>query len=126
MNEHLSSTDVDGVHPTALIDPGATLGEGVSVGPYSIVGPGVTIGAGSRIGPHVFIEREVTIGADCRIHKGAVVGTDPQDLKYEGEATRLVIGDRTVIGAGSVVTRDVPSGVFAAGNPCRVLREIEG
>lgn len=122
MNEQFSSSEAGGVHPTALIDPGATLGEGVTVGPYSIIGPGVTIGAGSRIGPHVLIEREVTIGADCRIHKGAVVGTDPQDLKYEGEATRLVIGDRTVIREYATLNRGTTAlGHTTVGSDCLLM-----
>jgi UDP-N-acetylglucosamine acyltransferase len=69
----------------------------VVVGPYSIVGPGVRVGARTRIGPHVLIERDTEVGEDCRISHGAVLGTDPQDLKYAGEPTRLVVGDRTTI-----------------------------
>ena len=85
------------VHPTALIDPSAELAPGVVVGPYSIVGPGVRVGARTRIGSHVLIERDTTVGEECTIHQGAVLGTDPQDLKYMGEPTVLVVGDRTVI-----------------------------
>ena len=85
------------IHPTAILDPDAELGQGVVVGPWSIVGPGVSIGDGTRIGPHVLIERDTTVGADCRLHQGAVLGSDPQDLKFRGEETVLVVGDRTVI-----------------------------
>jgi UDP-N-acetylglucosamine acyltransferase len=85
------------IHATALVDPDVELGPGVVVGPYSILGPGVRVGAGTQIGAHVLIERDTVLGEDCRIFKGAVLGTDPQDLKYQGEPTNLVVGDRTVI-----------------------------
>jgi UDP-N-acetylglucosamine acyltransferase len=85
------------IHPSAIVDPKAELGEGVEVGPWSIVGPRVQIGDGTRIGAHVLVERDTTVGADCHLHQGAVLGTDPQDLKYRGEETVLSVGDRTVI-----------------------------
>lgn len=85
------------VHATAIVDPGARLGEDVSVGPFSIIGPGVSVGTGTTIASHVLVERDTTIGEQCQIAKGAVLGSDPQDLKYEGEASHLYVGDRTVI-----------------------------
>ena len=85
------------VHTTAVIDDSAVLGAGVVVEPYAVIGPNVTIGARTRVGAHVVIERDTAIGEDCRVHSGAVLGGDPQDLKYAGEASRLVVGDRTVI-----------------------------
>jgi UDP-N-acetylglucosamine acyltransferase len=85
------------VHPAAIIDPDVELGDGVEVGPYAIIGPNVHIGAGTKVGPHVVIERDTRLGRDCRVHAGAVLGGDPQDLKYGGEAALLVVGDRTVI-----------------------------
>jgi UDP-N-acetylglucosamine acyltransferase len=85
------------VHPTAVIDASVELGADVVIGPYAVVGPNVTIGAGTRLGPHVLVERDTVIGERCEIHKGAVLGSDPQDLKYAGEPTQLIVGDRTVI-----------------------------
>lgn len=85
------------VHATAVLDDTVELGEGVEIGPYAVVGPNVVIGAGTRIGPHVVIERDTHIGRECGIHAGAVVGGDPQDLKYSGEPALLIIGDRTVV-----------------------------
>ena len=85
------------IHETAIVDPSAELGSGVTVGPWAIVGPRVTVGSGTVIGPSVLIERDRTVGTECRISKGAVLGTDPQDLKYSGERTFLTVGDRTVI-----------------------------
>jgi len=85
------------IHPTALVDPAAELAADVAVGPYAIVGAGVTVGAGTQIGPHAVIEGPTTIGCDNRIHAHACLGGAPQDMKYRGEPTALVIGDRNTI-----------------------------
>lgn len=85
------------IHATAIVDESAELAEGVTVGPYTVIGPRVRVGAGTEIGPHVLIGRDTTVGQGCVIHKGAVLGTDPQDLKYRDEPTTLDVGDRTVI-----------------------------
>jgi len=85
------------VHPTAIVDPRAVIGEGVEVGPYSVIGPDVRIGPHTRIGAHCVIEGVTAIGADCQLFTGAVVGSIPQDLKYAGEKSELVIGDRNRI-----------------------------
>lgn len=85
------------IHPTAVIDASAELGEEVTVGAYVVIGPNVRIGAGTIVGPHVNIVCDTTIGAGCAIHHGAAVGGDPQDLKYAGEPTELGIGDRTIV-----------------------------
>lgn len=88
------STDV---HPTAIVSKRASLAGGVAVGPYSVIGDDVEVGAGTRIASHVVIEGPTSIGADNRIYQFASVGDDPQDKKYAGESTRLVIGDRNTI-----------------------------
>lgn len=86
------------IHPAACVDPAARLGEGVTVGPGAVIGPHVTIGEGTRIDAHVLVTGWTTIGRDCHLHHGAVVGSPPQDLKYDGsEPSYLVIGDRTVL-----------------------------
>ena len=85
------------IHPSAIIDPGAILAENVSVGPFTIVGPEVEIGSGTTIGPHVVIRGPSRIGRENRIFQFASVGEDPQDKKYQGEVTRLEIGDRNVV-----------------------------
>ena len=69
----------------------------MSIGAYAVIGPTCVIGAGARIGPHVVIHRDTTIGEHCAIHQGASLGNDPQDLKYDGEQTELIVGARTVI-----------------------------
>ena len=85
------------IHPTAIVHPGARLGEGVSVGPYSIIGEHVEIGDRSSIGPHVVISGHTRIGCDNRIYQFNSIGDVPQDKKYAGEPTRLEIGNRNVI-----------------------------
>ncbi len=85
------------IHPTALVDPGARLGENVTIGPYAVIGAGVEIGEGTMVGPHAVIEGPTTIGRDNRIYQFASLGAAPQDKKYAGEPTRLEIGDRNTI-----------------------------
>jgi UDP-N-acetylglucosamine acyltransferase len=85
------------IHATALVDPQAQLHESVSVGPYAVIGPNVRIGQGSTVGAHCVIEGHTTIGCDNRIFQFASLGADPQDKKYAGEPTQLVIGDRNTI-----------------------------
>lgn len=98
------------IHPTAIIDPLARLGEGVSVGPYSVIGADVEIGPRTWIGPHVVINGPCRIGADNRIFQFASVGEIPQDKKYEGEASTLEIGDRNVIREGATLHRGTGAG----------------
>jgi UDP-N-acetylglucosamine acyltransferase len=81
------------VHPTAIVHPEAKLHDSVEVGPYSIIGPKVRIGAGCRIGPHTVLDGDTTLGERNRVFQFASVGAIPQDLKYAGEDTKLVIGD---------------------------------
>ena len=85
------------IHPSALVDARAELDDGVVVGPYAVVGAGVRIGAGTTIGPHAVVETGTTLGRDNRIHAHAVIGGAPQDKKYAGEPTTLVIGDGNTI-----------------------------
>ena len=85
------------IHATALVDPKAQLAENVSVGAYSVIGPDVVIGAGTQIGAHTIIEGHATIGADNIIGHHILLGGVPQDKKYAGEPTQLVIGDRNTI-----------------------------
>ncbi|HEX2080822.1 MAG TPA: acyl-ACP--UDP-N-acetylglucosamine O-acyltransferase [Longimicrobium sp.] len=113
------------VHPTALVDDAAELGEGVTVGPYSIVGPGVTVGARTRIASHVLIERDTAVGEECVISHGAVLGTDPQDLKYRGEPTRLVVGDRTTVREYATLNRGTSaSGLTVVGSDCLLMSYV--
>ena len=85
------------IHPTAIVDKGAQLDPGVSVGPYAVIGPHVKIGAGTTIGPHCVIEGHTTIGRDNRIFQFGSIGAANQDKKYKGEPCELVIGERNTI-----------------------------
>jgi len=85
------------IHPSAIVDPQAQLADSVSVGPFTIIGPHVCIGEGTTVGPHCVIEGHTSIGQHNRIFQFASLGADPQDKKYAGEPTRLVIGDRNTI-----------------------------
>jgi UDP-N-acetylglucosamine acyltransferase len=110
------------VHPTAIVDEGAELGERVVVGPYTVIGPGVAIGARTRVGPHVLVERDTVVGEDCVVHNGAVLGSDPQDLKYRGEPTLLRIGDRTVVREYATLNRGTAAlGHTVVGNDCLLM-----
>lgn len=84
-------------HPTAIIHPNAKLADDVSVGAYSIIGEHVEIGAGSVVGPHVVVDGHTTIGRGNRIFQFSSIGEIPQDKKYAGEPTQLVIGDNNTI-----------------------------
>lgn len=85
------------IHSTALVDPAAQLDASVTVGPYAVIGPDVRIAAGTSVGAHCVIEGHTTIGAENQIFQFASLGAQPQDKKYAGEPTRLVIGDRNTI-----------------------------
>ena len=85
------------IHPTAVIEDGATLEQNVSVGAFAYIGAKVTIGEGTTIAPHAVIEGNTTIGKHNRIFSHSAIGTIPQDLKYKGEDVALVIGDNNTI-----------------------------
>jgi len=85
------------IHPTAQIDPAARIDDDVTIGAFCVIGANVEIGAGTRIGPHVVIDGRTRIGRDNRIHAFAALGGDPQDKKFHGESSELVIGDRNLI-----------------------------
>lgn len=85
------------IHPSAIVDPRARIDTDVEIGAYAVIGPGVAIGTGTRVGPHVVIEGDTAIGRGNRIYQFCSIGKVPQDKKYAGEPTRLVIGDRNTI-----------------------------
>jgi len=110
------------IHETAIVNPSAELEHGVEIGPFAIVGPGVSIGRNTRIGPRVLIEKDTAVGRDCMIANGAVLGTDPQDLKYEGEQTFLEVGDRTVIREFATLNRGTAAaGRTVVGSDCLLM-----
>jgi UDP-N-acetylglucosamine acyltransferase len=106
------------IDPRAIVSPKAQLAADVTVGAYSIIGPDVTIGPGTVIGPHVVINGPTTIGANNRVYQFASIGDAPQDKKYKGEPTKLVIGDRNVFRESCTVNRGTThdKGVTTIGN----------
>src|SRR5690606_40406708 len=98
------------IHTTAIIDARAELASDVQVGPYTVIGPDVKIGAGTVIGPHVVIEGPTTIGRDNRISQFSSIGGAPQDKKFAGERTELVIGDRNLIREFVTINRGTGEG----------------
>ena len=122
------------VHPTAVVDPRAELADDVAVGPYCVVGPDVRLDAGTRLESHVVVTGRTTLGAGCRVFPFACLGHRPQDRKYRGEHTELVIGRDNQIreyvtmhpgtAGGGGVTRVGDGGLFMASihvaHDCRV------
>ncbi|NNC76875.1 MAG: acyl-ACP--UDP-N-acetylglucosamine O-acyltransferase [Woeseiaceae bacterium] len=95
----------DRIHPTAIISDKARIAADVSIGPYAVIGDDVEIGAGTRVASHVVINGPTVIGQQNRIFQFASIGDDPQDKKYAGEATRLLIGDRNTIREFCTISR---------------------
>lgn len=85
------------IHPTAHVDPGARLGEGVQVGAFTVVGAEVEVGDGTHIGPHCSVHGPTRIGRDNRIVGHAAIGGEPQDKKFRGERVELELGDRNLV-----------------------------
>jgi UDP-N-acetylglucosamine acyltransferase len=93
------------IHPTAAIDPGATIANDVEVGAYAIIGEGCTVGEGCVVAARATLERNVTLGSGVRIGSGTILGGDPQDLKYKGEHTVVEIGEGTTIREYTTINR---------------------
>jgi UDP-N-acetylglucosamine acyltransferase len=93
------------IHSSALVDASAIIAADVEIGPFAVIGADVQIGRGSRIGPHAVINGPTLIGEDNRIYQFASVGEDPQDKKYRGERTQLIIGDRNVVRESATIHR---------------------
>ena len=104
------ASDAPLIHPTAVIDPSARLGDGVRVGAYAVIGADVEIGDGTRIGPHVAIEGPTRIGRDNVFHGQAAIGGAPQDKKYRGERVELAIGNGNAIREFVTINRGTGDG----------------
>lgn len=85
------------VHPTAIIKGEVELGSDVEVGPYSIIEGNVVVGDGTRIGARVSIRGKVSIGSGCKIYDGAILGEEPQHLRYAGEESEVIVGNKVII-----------------------------
>ena len=113
------------ISPTALIDPSAQLGKDVCVGPFAIIERDVIIGDGTWIDAHTHIKPFTTVGKDCKIFHGAVVGEIPQDLKFEGEKSELIIGNSTTIREFCTLNRGTKdSGRSEVGSHCLLMAYV--
>lgn len=121
------------IHPSAVIEDGAQIGDGCTIGPFCIVGSGVTLGPRVSLKSHVVVTGDTRIGADTSIYSFAVIGEIPQDKKYNGEASRLIIGERNRIRehvtmnggteGGGGVTCIGNDGLFMAG--CHIAHDAQ-
>ena len=110
------------IHPTAIVDPAAELGEGVEIGPYCVIGPHVTLGAGTRLMSHVVVDGWTTIGTHCTIFPFASIGQQTQDLKFKGGNSRVEIGDKTTIREYVTVNAATNDGdVTTVGSGCHIM-----
>ncbi len=110
------------IHPTAIIHKDVILADEVKIGPFSIINERAEIGAGTEIGSHVLIDSKTIIGKNCKIHHGAVLGTLPQDLKFEGEKTFVIVGDGTVIREYATLNRGTKyRGKTVVGKSCFIM-----
>ena len=85
------------IHPTAVVEKGAELAEGVLVGPYCVVGPRVVLAEGVRLMSHVVVAGNTSIGPNTHLYPFASIGTPPQDLKYKGEDSKLIVGANNIV-----------------------------
>ncbi len=114
---------VNKIHPTAIIEDGAKIGNNVEIGAYSVIGKDVTIGDNTIVKPHVVIEGITTIGKNNTIFQFASIGAVPQDLKFKGEKSRTIIGDNNSIREFVTVHAGTETGIMETkiGNSCLVM-----
>jgi UDP-N-acetylglucosamine acyltransferase len=122
------------IHPLAHVDPTAVIGEGTTIGPFAVIGPGVHLGVDNEIRAHAIIDGPGThLGSRNRVFSGAILGSPPQDKKYHGELTRLVVGDDNMIREHVTMHRGTPfgGGLTTVGNRnmllvgCHVAHDCE-
>jgi UDP-N-acetylglucosamine acyltransferase len=98
------------IDPRAVVSPRAQVADDVQIGPFAVIGPGVTIGPRCWIGPHAVVNGPTVLGADNKVFQFASIGEAPQDMKYKGEPTRLLVGDRNVFREFVTVNRGTVTG----------------
>lgn len=108
------------IHPSAVVEPGARIAAGAIVGPFSLVGPEVSLASGVHLRSHAVVTGRTDVGEDTVIFAGAVVGEIPQDLKFNGENTRLVVGKRNRIREGATMNTGTEGGggLTSVGDDC--------
>lgn len=111
------------IHPSALVAEGAEIGQGVEIGPFAVIGPDVRLGAGAVVKSHAVVTGWTEVGAETIIYPFACVGEAPQDLKYAGERTRLIIGQRCKIREGATLNTGTSGGggVTRIGDDCLLM-----
>lgn len=111
------------IHPSAVVEHGATIGPGCNIGPYAVIGPEVTLGTGVEVKSHAVVTGWTEIGADSVIFSFACVGEVPQDLKFCGEHTRLIVGARARIREGVTLNTGTAGGggVTRVGDDCLMM-----
>jgi len=111
------------IHPSAIVDPSATLGPGCKIGPFCMVGPEVTLAAGVELKSHAVVTGWTEIGEDTIIFPFACVGEVPQDLKFKGERTRLIVGARCRIREGATLNTGTTGGggITRVGDDCLLM-----
>jgi UDP-N-acetylglucosamine acyltransferase len=98
------------IDPRAIVSPDAQIADDVAIGPFAVIGPGVRIGAGTWIGPHAVVNGPTTLGRDNKVFQFASIGDAPQDRKYAGEPTQLIVGDRNVFREFCSINRGTAGG----------------
>jgi UDP-N-acetylglucosamine acyltransferase len=111
------------VHPSAIVEPGARIGDGCRIGPFCIVGPEVTLAEGVTLKSHAVVTGWTEVGAGCTVFPFATLGEVPQDLKYRGERTRLVVGARCRIREGATLNTGTEGGggITRVGDDCLIM-----
>ena len=111
------------IHPTAIVAEGARIPESCKVGPFCTLGASVVLGERCELVSHVVLDGHLTMGADNRVFSFACLGNAPQDLKYKGEPTQLVIGDKNDIREYVTISRGTPGGggVTRVGSGCLIM-----
>jgi UDP-N-acetylglucosamine acyltransferase len=114
------------IHPSAIVAPGATIGEGVRIGPWCTVGPDVVLGEGAELVSHVVVDGRTRIGAGAKLWPFATVGLAPQDLKYKGEPTETEVGARTHVREHVTIHRGTVtgSGITRVGADCLLMAVV--
>jgi UDP-N-acetylglucosamine acyltransferase len=118
-------TSALGVHPSAILSPGAQLGSDVTIGALAVIEDCVRLGDGCEVRAHAVLKRGTTLGATNRVHEGAVIGGEPQDLSFSGGDTGVVAGDRNVFREGVTVHRSTRAGeATRIGSDCLLMAYV--
>lgn len=119
----MARADAPRIHPSAVVEDGARIAPGATVGPFAVIGPDVSLAAGVEIKSHAVITGLTEIGADTVVFPFATVGEVPQDLKYRGERTRLVVGARCRIREGATLNTGTVGGggITRVGDDCLIM-----